>query len=87
MYHGRTRKEIYDLLYQISHANTLLRQLIDKMGFNLPVKSLIIFVKLDFTLYQAPLVNEIILPTMIEAHMKKMNEIPGLLNQNHHKFA
>lgn len=87
MYHGRTRKEIYDPLHQISHANSLLRQLIDKMGFNLPVKSLIIFVKPDFTLYQAPLIDEIILPTMIEAHMTKMNEISGRLNQNHHKFA
>lgn len=87
IYYGPTKKEVYDPLYQIRHAESLMRQLVDKMGYNLPVKKFIVFVNPNFTLFQAPRDSGIILPGMLESHFSMMDRLPGKLNESHHRFA
>ncbi|MBM6615231.1 NERD domain-containing protein [Desemzia sp. RIT804] len=87
MYSGRSRKEVYDPLNQISHAATLLRQLIEQMGYDLPVKTFVAFMNQNFALYQAPMIEEILLPGILRSHLAQVNEISGQLRQSHRKFA
>lgn len=87
MYSGRSRKEVYDPLDQVKHASTLLRQLMQQMGYSLPIKTVIVFMNQDFALYQAPMLEELILPGALKAHLAEVSEISGQLSQTQRKFA
>lgn len=87
MYYGRTKKEVFDPLYQIKNAESALRQLVDQMGYNWAIKKHIVFINRDFALFQAPKNNGILLPGMVKSHFSMVNEITGRLNQNHYRFA
>ncbi|WP_051912425.1 nuclease-related domain-containing protein [Carnobacterium funditum] len=87
MYFGRTKKEVFDPLYQINHAESALRQLLDQMGYNLGIKKFIVFVNRNFTLFQAPLNSGMVLPGMLTSHFSMINDISDRLNQTHFRFA
>ena len=87
MYYGRTEKEVYDPAYQIRNAESVVRQLLDQLGYRFAVKKYIVFINPHFTLFGAPRNSGLILPSMIDAHFTALNEKSGHLNQTHHQFA
>ena len=79
--------EIINPLHQLERCRSLLRQLLHKHGFNLPINASVIFINPAFTLYQASLNKPIIFPTQIKQHLNKLNAIPTTLNQNTQRLA
>lgn len=49
-----TKQEIQNPINQLNKSDYLLRQLIKNLGYNIPVKSYLVFVNREFTLYQLP---------------------------------
>ncbi len=66
-------KEIRDPILQLNRCEFLLRQFLKENGYNIPVKSNVVFVNPTFTLYQAPLALPIILPTQLDRLVKRFN--------------
>lgn len=83
----KPKTEITNPLYQLERSRSLLRQLIHKYGFNLPIHASVTFVNPEFTLYQAPLDKPIIFPPQINRHLNRINAIPTPLNQRHQRLA
>ncbi|MEH7124725.1 hypothetical protein V7127_15985 [Bacillus sp. JJ1773] len=72
---------------QLKRSRLLLRSLLKNHGINLPIEGYVIFVNPEFTLYQAPLNTSIILPTQLNRFLKKLNETPSKLHNQHKKLA
>jgi hypothetical protein len=66
----RPRQEIINPLYQLSRAESLLRQLLLHIGCKTPIESHVVFIHPAFSLYHAPLDQPIIFPTQIYSHLK-----------------
>jgi hypothetical protein len=81
------KKEIKNPLDQIKRSKFLLRQLLQNIGIQLPIESYVIFINPEFTLYQTPLNAPIIFPTQLNRYLKKLNQTPSKLNNQHHKLA
>ena len=79
--------EIKNPLVQLKHSTSLLRQLLQKHKYNIPIEGYVVFINPRFTLYQAPLNETIIYPTQLEALMKKLNTQPSTLNNQHKMLA
>jgi Nuclease-related domain len=80
-------KEIKNPLDQLKRSTSLLRQLLQKLGYNISIEGFVVFINPRFTLYQAPLNEPIIYPTQLEVFMKKFNTQPSTLNNQHKKLA
>lgn len=79
--------EILNPLHQVSRTASLLRSLLFKQGFNLPVDCKVIFINEHFTLYQAPVNDTLIHPTQLKTYFHKLNTLPFLLTKRHHLLA
>lgn len=79
--------EIKDPLLQLERSTSLLRQLLNSLGFHLEIKSYIVFINPEFTLYQAPKNAPIILPSQLNRFMKKLNKKHSRMNNMHKKLA
>src|SRR5690625_2252166 len=82
-----TRKEINNPLIQLVRSESLLRQLIQQLGFNFEIKSYVVFVNPEFALFQAPFNLPIILPAQMNRFFKKMDQIPFTKTASHRKLA
>lgn len=80
-------KEIINALDQLKRSKSLLRQLLQKLGYNIPIEGFVVFINPRFTLYQAPLNEPIIYPTQVDALMEKLNTQPSKLTNQHKKLA
>lgn len=87
MYKLTTKREVMSPFIQINRSKTLLRQLIEQLGFNFSVKAFVVFVNQKFTLYQAPPQEELLLPTLLNTHFAKIDTISARLTQNHRRIA
>ena len=83
----RPKVEVSNPLHQLSRTESLLRQLLLKIGFQLPIESYVMFINPHFTLYQAPLDQRMIFPTQINRHMENLNTLSTPLPDMHHKLA
>lgn len=83
----KAKFEVKDPLLQLRRCESLLRQLLQKLGFPTPVEGSVVFINPEFTLYQAPLDSPIILPTQLNRYMKKLNTTPSKLNGTHKRLA
>jgi hypothetical protein len=79
--------EIKDPLLQLERSTSLLRQLLNSLGFHIEIKSYVVFINPEFTLYQAPKNAPIILPSQLNRFMKKLNKKHSRLNNMHKKLA
>ncbi|WP_068673758.1 nuclease-related domain-containing protein [Oceanobacillus sp. Castelsardo] len=79
--------EIVNPLHQLSRSESLLRQLLPKLGYPLPIHASIVFINPAFTLYQAPLNQPIIFPTQIKNYLSNINATPSKLSKWHEKLA
>ncbi|WP_042146849.1 nuclease-related domain-containing protein [Paucisalibacillus sp. EB02] len=59
--------------HQLDRAETLLRQLLSNHGLHHAIKSSIVFVNPEFTLYNAPATKPFVLPSQINTLVKKLN--------------
>lgn len=68
-----TQKEIRNPLLQLEKSSYLLRHLVQQLGYNIRVKSYLVFINPEFTLFQLPLNLPIIMPTQLNRFVQKLN--------------
>lgn len=82
-----TKQEIRNPLNQLNKSDYLLRQLVKNLGYNLPVKSYLVFINRDFTLYQLPPNLPILLRSQLNRFIQFLNQSHAPLKQEHHQLA
>ncbi|MDQ6596817.1 nuclease-related domain-containing protein [Bacillus salipaludis] len=82
-----SNNEIKNPLDQLKSSKFLLRQLLQNIGKQFPVEGYVVFVYLEFTLYEARVNMPIIFPTQLNSFMKKLNQLSSKLNGRHLKVA
>ncbi|XJZ27103.1 nuclease-related domain-containing protein [Bacillota bacterium Lsc_1132] len=87
LYRVTPRKEMSNPHDQVKRSEFLLRKLIQSYGFRLPIVQHVVFINPEFTLYQAPIDEILLMPTQIHAFMKTFSAIPSKLNNMHYKLA
>jgi hypothetical protein len=83
----KNNKEITNPFHQLQRCETLLRQLLQKQGLNLPIEGNLIFIHPEFFLYQAPQNEQIIHSPQLPNFIKSLSMKPSTLNGNHRKIA
>ncbi|MBU8916699.1 NERD domain-containing protein [Bacillus sp. FJAT-29953] len=81
------KTEYTNPLYQLIRSESLLRQLLQTLGVNLPIEAKVIFINPKFTLYQAPLTKPFIFPTQVSSYLEKLDKSPLKLNDYHKRLA
>ncbi|MCM3566472.1 nuclease-related domain-containing protein [Neobacillus mesonae] len=81
------KDEIKNPLDQLKRTKTLFNPFLKKFGFNIPLDGYVTFVNPEFTLYQAPLNEPIVLPTQLKKFINKLNQLPSKLNDHHKQLA
>jgi Nuclease-related domain len=76
-------KETKNHLHQLKRCETLLRQLLQTLGFNFPIESYLIFNNPEFYLYNVPPELPIILPTQLKRFYNNLNKRPSKLSEKH----
>ncbi|KIY21713.1 nuclease-related domain-containing protein [Mesobacillus subterraneus] len=87
LYSVKNGKEYKNSVIQLKPSETLFRQLLQNLKFDYLVQASLVFNNLEFTLYQAPMDQPIILPTQINRFLKELNDTPSKLGQNHKLLA
>ncbi|MED3561160.1 nuclease-related domain-containing protein [Bacillus xiapuensis] len=72
---------------QLKRSNTLLRQLLQNLGYNLPVEGHAVFINPEFILFNAPQDLPFIYQSQLNRFLKKLDMKPSRLNQLHMKLA
>ncbi|WP_077620531.1 nuclease-related domain-containing protein [Bacillus sinesaloumensis] len=83
----KPRLEVINPILQLSRSESLLNQLLRNHGCQLPIDATVVFNHPTFTLYQAPLHLQALLPTQINNHMKTLDSIPSKINEKQKKIA
>lgn len=83
----KNKSEINNPLLQVKRCESLFRQLILSLGFDMPVSASFVFVNPEFTLYQAPLSAPLIFPSQLKRYMKDLNAIYAKLSGKHRRLA
>src|SRR5699024_6935031 len=78
-----TEKEIRNPLFQLKRSDFLLRQLLLQLNFDLQVKSYLVFMNHDFTLYQLSPGLPILLRSQLHRFIKKINKMSPPLTEHH----
>lgn len=79
--------EIINPLLQVARSESLLNQLLLKLGFNIPVEGAVVFIHDEFTLYQAPPEKPIIYPNQLKRYFTKLNNLSSRLSRRHYFLA
>ncbi|MFB9826938.1 nuclease-related domain-containing protein [Lederbergia wuyishanensis] len=83
-----TGKEIQNPLTQLSRCSSLFRRYLQDLGINnFLVKEILIFINPEFTLYEAPRNQPIVLPTQLNRFLKMLESTTSQLGDNHYKLA
>ncbi|WP_409270584.1 nuclease-related domain-containing protein [Neobacillus sp. SCS-31] len=83
----KTGEEYKNPLDQLKRSALLLRQLFNYYNFNFVIEPYVFFINPEFTLYQAPIDQPIILPTQNDRFIRELNETPSRLNEGDKKLA
>lgn len=81
------QSEVTNPLIQLNRTESLLRQLLQNLGCNLPIQALIVFINPKFTLYQAPINKPFLFPGQIDRYLQRFKLNSPKLNNNHHILA
>jgi len=81
---GQERKNPFD---QLKRSKSLLRQLNQTLGYNLPIEGYVVFINPQFTLYQTPKNLSVIFSSQLNRFMKQLNKKQSKLNSWHTKLA
>lgn len=82
-----TDREYKNPIDQLKRSTILFRQLLQNFKENYLLEASVIFINPEFTLFQAPMNQPIILPTQVNHFLKEFNKTPSKLNQGHKKLA
>jgi hypothetical protein len=63
--------EVIDPLNQLIRSESLLKKLLQELGYNIPIASYLLFINPEFHLYGAPKNQPIIYPTQLNRFSKK----------------
>ncbi len=83
----KPKHEVTNPLLQLSRSETLLNQLLRNHRCQLPIDASVVFINPTFTLYQAPLNLQAILPTQIQNYMRTLDAIPSKLTEKQKRIA
>jgi hypothetical protein len=86
-FYTKSKSEIKNPLLQLKRSESLLRQLLQSLGFQIPIQAWVVFINPEFTLYQAPLSEPIIFHSQLHRYLKKLDMTPSKLNGMHKKLA
>ncbi|MED1472617.1 nuclease-related domain-containing protein [Bacillus salipaludis] len=86
-FYTKSDEEISNPLLQLERSQSLFRQLLKSIGYQMPVEASVVFINPEFTLYQTPLDKPIIFPTQVNRLMKNLNSVRSKLNDRHTKLA
>lgn len=86
-FYKRPKSEKINPLDQLSRSESLLRQLLQNLGYNLAIDASVVFINPEFTLYKAPLDKPLILPNQINCYLKELNSTSLKLNGKHKMLA
>jgi Nuclease-related domain len=86
-FYTQSGEDLKNPLHQLQRCETLLRQLLQNHGYKFPIKSYLVFINPEFTLYQAPRNLPIIYPTQVNRFLKKLKKEPAKLSTRHTKLA
>jgi hypothetical protein len=87
LYSAKTGRECKNPIDQLKRSGTLFRQLLQNLKQDYLVETLVIFINPEFTLYQAPMDQPIILSTQVNHFLRELDKIPSKLNDGHKKLA
>lgn len=87
LYSVTTKREYKNPVDQFKRSSTLFRQLLQIHKLNYLVESSVIFINPEFTLYQAPMDQPLILPNQVDRFLKDLNQTPSKLNNGHKDLA
>jgi hypothetical protein len=80
-------REYKNPVNQLTRSTTLFRQLLQIHKLSYLAESAVVFINPEFTLYQAPMDQPIILPTQVNRFVYDLNHTPSKLNDGHRKLA
>ncbi|MDX5473921.1 MAG: NERD domain-containing protein, partial [Bacillaceae bacterium] len=72
---------------QLKKCELNLRQLLQSLGFNVKIRSFIVFINPEFTLYQTPLNMPFIFPTQLNKLIQQLNNTRFTIKPNTKKLA
>ena len=72
---------------QLKRSTSLLRQLLQKLGYHLTIDAYVVFINPEFLLYQAPMDKPIFYPPQLIQLMRKLDNEPSKLTDRHKKIA
>lgn len=81
------KKSIRNPLHQLQRTELLLQQYFNTLQFTLPVKSYLVFMHPEFTLYNAPHKLPIILPSQLNRFIGQLDNTPCRIDKQHHNIA
>jgi len=87
MYKLPGEHEVNNPLNQIERGQRLMGDLLKIHAFHFPIKSYVIFVHSEFSLYQLQRHMPIILPTQINQFITGINQTPSKMNTTHNRLA
>jgi hypothetical protein len=79
--------EIKNPLLQLQRSESLLRQLLHDLGYNITVESYVMFINPNFHLYQSPMNPQLIFPTQLDRYIRKINSQSSKLTDRQFKIA
>lgn len=79
LYSVKTKSEYKNPLDQLKRCETLMYQLLRNLKYTSLIKSSVIFINPEFTLYQAPLDQPIVFPSQINRFIHTINKTPSNL--------
>lgn len=79
--------EVSNPLNQLQRTELLLRQLIQTLGFSIPIQPQVIFINQSFTMYLAPLDKPFIFPTQLKSFFQQLNSERTKLTMQQQKLA
>ncbi|WP_246017736.1 nuclease-related domain-containing protein [Mesobacillus subterraneus] len=87
LYAVKNGREYKNPITQLTRSATLFRQLLQYFKLNHIVHSSIVFINPEFTLYQAPMDQPIVLPTQTNRYLRDLNNTPSKLDHSHQQLA
>ncbi len=82
-----SKLEVMNPLHQLSSGESLLRQLLNSLGYRIPIEAFVVFINSEFTLYRSPLKKPFIFSTQFHRFMQKLDAILSKLNKRHKMLA
>lgn len=79
------KTEVSNPLYQLRRSDTLLKQLILSLGFNLPIEGLVVFINPEFTMFQSPLNYPFLFSTQVTRYLQRLDSNNTLKLTNKHR--